>query len=501
MLALNTLSRDFVEAKVARITRRQIVRQTAVAAGLLNEHSIKLAARTLQSSEATNQDSAPLDAAAIRKFVSGIAGRVITRDASDYESARLVFNRAFDQRPALIVRCAGAADVARALDFAQSQNLRLAVRGGGHNRAGFSVCESGVVIDMSRMNRVEVDAKRSLARAEAGALVRDLDRATQRFGLATTSGGCPAVGIAGLTLGGGEGFLMSKYGAPCDNLLSARVVTVDGREVEASHNSNPDLFWAIRGGGGNFGVATALEYRLHPVTDVLAGTLTYSPGRIPELLHAFAMFVAVAPDEMNVVGEVLPSEQGTRFQMLVCHCGSPHHGDDLLTPMRALKPQEDKVHVASYLHTQTTINPAQAAAHFQTDLFLPELSTAAIGAIAAATEAAPPNTRVFIVPLYGAISRVGVSDTAFALRQPGYEVDIMSRWSAPENKPRAVQWVKALRDKLRPFANGIYVNQLGETSEELVRMAYGPNYSRLAEIKRKYDSMNVLRLNQNIKPN
>ena len=213
------------------------------------------------------------------------------------KSARLIFNRAFDRRPALIVRCAGARDVARALEFAQNQNLPLAVRGGGHNRAGFSVCDGGVVIDLSGMNRVEVDAGKRVARAEAGALVRDLDQATQRFGLATTSGGCPTVGIAGLTLGGGEGLLMSKYGAACDNLISAQLVTVDGRQVEASENSNPDLFWAIRGGGGNFGVATALEYRLHPVTDVLTGTLTYPAGRIPELLQAFVKFVATAPDE------------------------------------------------------------------------------------------------------------------------------------------------------------------------------------------------------------
>ena len=243
------------------------------------------------------------------KFASQIHGSVITPEAPEYESARLVFNRAFDRRPALIVRCAGASDIARSLEFAQSHNLPLAVRGGGHSRAGFGVCDGGVVIDLSGMNQVKVDVSKRVARAEAGALVRDMDQATQRFGLATTMGGCPTVGIAGLTLGGGEGLLMSKYGAACDNLISAQLLTVDGRQVEASQNSNPDLFWAIRGGGGNFGVVTALEYQLHPVTDVLAGTLTYPPGRIPELLQTFVKFVAAAPDEMNVVGEVLPSAE------------------------------------------------------------------------------------------------------------------------------------------------------------------------------------------------
>jgi hypothetical protein len=485
---------------MAPTTRRQFVRQMAFAAAALYGRPIEALAGTRRMFEARERNAAPLDATAIGKLVSQISGHVITPETPDYESSRLVFNRAFDRRPALIVRCAGAPDVARALEFAQNQNFPLAVRGGGHNRAGFSVCDGGVVIDLSGMNRVEVDASKRVARAEAGALVRDLDHATQRFGLATTSGGCPSVGIAGLTLGGGEGLLMSKYGAACDNLTWAQLVTVDGRQVEASQNSNPDLFWAIRGGGGNFGVATALEYRLYPVTDVLAGTLMYPAGRIPELLQAFVKFVAAAPDEMNVTGGVLPSEQGTRFQILVCHCGHPRQGSELLRPLRALKPQEDDVRVMSYLEAQAGGFLRAPVAHFQTDLFLPELSAAAIATITTATNNAPPNTRVFIVPLYGAITRIATSDMGFALRHPGYELDIVGLWSAPAEKGTAVQWVKSLRDNLQPFAHGVYVNQLGETSEELVRAAYGSNYARLGEIKEKYDPRNVLRLNQNIKP-
>lgn len=484
---------------MALTTRRQFVRQTAFAAAALCATSTSALAGTRRMFEARDQLTAPPDAAAIRKLVSQISGHVITPESPDYEAARLVFNRAFDRRPALIVRCAGAPDVARALEFAQTQNLPLAVRGGGHNRAGFSVCD-GVVIDLSAMSRIEVDAGQRVARAQAGALVRDLDRAAQRFGLATTSGGCPTVGIAGLTLGGGEGQLMAKYGAACDNLRSAQLVTVDGKQLEASQNSNPDLFWAIRGGGGNFAVATALEYQLHPVADVLAGTLAYSPGRIQELLPAFVKFVAAAPDEMSVVGMVLPSEQGTHFRMLFCYCGDPRQGNELLKPLRALKPQEDNVRVMSYLEAQSASFLPVPVAHFQTDLFLPELSPAAMAKITAATHDAPPNHRVFIVPLYGAIARVPSTDTAFPLRQPGYELDIVGLWSAPAEKAAAVQWVQSLRDNLHPFAHGVYVNQLGETSEELVRAAYGPNYARLVEIKKKYDPRNVLRLNQNIKP-
>jgi FAD/FMN-containing dehydrogenase len=411
-----------------------------------------------------------------------------------------VFNRAFDRRPALIVRCGSADDIARALEFAQRHDLPVAVRGGGHNRAGLSICDGGVVIDLGAMSQIVVNSDTRVARAEAGALTVHLDTATQRHGLATTLAGCPTVGIAGLTLGGGEGPLMSKYGTACDNLISARLVTVDGRQIEASETSNADLFWAIRGGGGNFGIATVLEFRLHAVSDVLAGTLGYPAGQIPQRLEVFAKTVASAPDEFNLVGIVLASAQGPRFQMLVCHCGDQRQGNELLGPLRALNPREDTVRVMSYLEANSTINPAVPAAHFQTDLFLPNLNGAVISTISAAMDNAPLNARVFIVAIYGAMTRVRASETAYPLRQPGYELDIMARWDAASDKEVAVQWVKSLRDKLHPIARGAYVNQLGETSDTLVRLAYGTNYSRLAEIKKKYDPKNLLRSNQNIQP-
>jgi hypothetical protein len=450
--------------------------------------------------KASGQNTAHIDAAAIRKLAAEIAGRLITPEASDYESTRLVFNRAFDLHPAVIVRCAGPSDVARALEFAQSNSLPLAVRSGGHSRLAHGICDGGVVIDLSGMRGVKVDADKRLARAEAGALVRDLDEATQRFGLATTSGGCPTVGIAGLTLGGGQGKLMGKYGAACDNLLSAQVVTVDGKQVEASHKANSDLFWAIRGGGGNFGVVTALEYQLHPVAGVLAGSLIYAPARIPDLLEAFVKLVAAEPDEMDALAQLFPSEQGPRCKIDVCSCGDPRIGNDLLRPLRALYPREDTVKLMPYLEAQAGGGFLQTpVAHFQTNLFLPQLSAAAIGAIAMALNDAPPHGKLIVVPLRGAISRVPLSDTAFALRQPGYEVDVVGVWSDPAEKSSAVRWVNALRDQLQPFAHGVYLNQLGETGEQLVRSGYGANYARLVELKKKFDPKNVLRLNQNIK--
>ena len=483
------------------ITRRKFAQQTTFAAATLYGCRVEALAHVQRMFAGRRQNGALLDSVAIRKLASELTGHVITADQSDYEPARQIFNRAFDLHPALIVRCGSASDVARSLDFAQKHNLPVAVHGGGHSRLGYGMCDGGAVIDLSAMKRVEVDAGKRVARVQAGALVRDLDETTQRFGLATTSGGCPSVGIAGLTLGGGEGRLHSKYGLACDNLLSAQLVTVDGRQIEVSKSSNPNLFWAIRGGGGNFGVVTELTYQLHPVGQVLSGTLTYPPGRIPELLRAYVRFIGGAPDEMHALTQLQPSERGVRLQIDACYCGDPRIGNDLVSPLRALKPQDDSVRVMPYLEAQAAGGFLLApTAHFQTDLFLTELGETAIAAIATAIKNAPATCKVIIVPLRGAVSRVSVSDTAFPLRQPGYEVDIAGVWNAPGAKADVVRWVQATRDSLQPFAHGVYVNQLGDTSDQLVRAAYGPNYARLVEIKKKYDPNNVLRLNQNIKP-
>lgn len=488
-------------SKMALLTRRDFVRQAAFGAAALYGSPIKMLRGGSRFLEAGEQKRTSLDEAAIHKLASQITGHVITPQESEYESSRMVFNRAYDLRPALIVRCASSSDVARALDFAKSRSLTLAIHGGGHSRLGYGMCDGGVVIDLSAMKRIQVDAGKRVARAEAGAIVRELDEATQRFGLATTSGGCPTVGIAGLTLGGGEGRLMEKYGTACDNLLSAQVVTVDGREVEASQKSNPDLFWAIRGGGGNFGIVTSLEYQLHPVGEVVSGALLYPAGRIPELLQALAAFLAVAPDEMDAFAQLLPSPQGPRLKIDFCYLGDQRMADDLVRPLRALKPSDDSIKVKSYLETQAAggflLSPV---AEFQTDFVLQEFSDAAIAAITTAITNAPATCKLIIVPLRGAVSRVAVSDTAFALRHPGFEIDITGVWNSAAEKADAVRWVQATRDNLQPFAHGVYVNQLGDTSEQLVRAGYGPNYARLAEIKKKYDPENVLRLNQNIRP-
>ena len=473
------------------VTRRQFVQQALAASALC----------TAPIFRAQEQHAAVPDAAAIRKLASSITGHVITPDSSDYESARQVENDAYDRHPAAVVRCVTPSDVARILDFGQSRGLPLAVRSGGHSAAGYGACDGGIVIDLSEMRRVEVDRDKRVAHVQAGALVRDVDEATQRFGLATTLGACPTVGIGGLTLGGGLGALTPKYGTACDNLLSAHVVKVDSRQVEASQESNPDLFWAIRGGGGNFGVVTAFEYRLHPVSQVLAGTLVYSSGQIAELLRAYVKLATTVPDEMSLVALIFPSERGPTFLILVCHCGQASVGNDLLRPLRdPIKPVADTVKVMPYTDAQASGFAAKRNAYFVTNLFVPEVNDAAIAAITTATRDRIPKFRILISRLHGAVSRIPLADAAFALREPGYDVELSSYWSAPEEKASAVQWARTLRANLEPFSHGLYINGLSDTGGELVRSGYGPNYARLLELKKKYDPSNVLRLNPNIDP-
>jgi hypothetical protein len=296
---------------------------------------------------------------------------------------------------------------------------------------------------------------------------------------------------------------MPKYGNACDNLLSARVLTVDGRQLEASQEANPDLWWAIRGGGGNFGVVAALEYRLHPVSDVLAGALMYPAGRVSELLEAYVAFTEKAPDEMAILGQVLPSEQGPRLLILVTYCGQTRFGNDLLKPLRSpLKPQADAVKIVSYLESQGMgfSSASKPDAYFVTSLFLPNLSGAAIALINTAIRDAPQRFRVMIVSFHGAVTRIKSNETAFALRERGFEVEISTYWNSPGDKENAVQWANVLRDSLQPFSHGLYVNSLSDTNSELVRAGYGPNYARLVEVKKKYDPTNLLWLNPNIKP-
>lgn len=486
---------------MAPITRRQFVQQAAFSASALYGYSVHHPEGTeiLQQGKAK---SSPADADSIRKMASKIVGHVITPDATEYELARQVNNHAFDRHPAVIVRCAVPDDVARSLEFARNNNLPLAVRCGGHSSAGFGVCDGGVMIDLAGMRRVEVNAQKRIVRAEAGCLVANVDQATQRFGLATVMGGCPTVGIGGLTLGGGIGTLTPKYGAACDNLDSALIMTVDSRHLEASNNSNSDLFWAIRGGGGNFGVATSFQYRLYPVTQFLAGALEYPAGKISELLRIYQKFTATTPDEIMVVAMIV-SKPVSRFVIRFRSCGDSSVGNRLLRPLREpIKPEVDTVKVMSYLEAQTSEfpQPPKPLPFFETSLFLPELNDPVIAAITTAIQDAPPRMRVMMWQMHGAVTRIPVGASAFPLRESGHVVQLRGDWDTPGEEAGAREWTTALRAVLDPFSGGMYVNHLSEPSDKHVRTAYGPNYGRLVEIKKKYDATNVLMLNPNIKP-
>jgi FAD/FMN-containing dehydrogenase len=435
-------------------------------------------------------------------MASKIAGDVITPEATEYDSARRVKNHAYDRHPAVIVRCAIRDDIARSLEFAQNNNLLLAVRCGGHSSAGFGVCDGGLLVDLAGMRRVKVDAAKRIVRAEAGCLVADVDQATQRFGLATVMGGCPSVGIGGLTLGGGIGSLTPMYGAACDNLDSAHVMTVDSKHLEANPTSNSDLFWAIRGGGGNFGVTTSFQYRLHPVTEFLAGALEYPAGELSELLRIYQKFTATATDEIMVVAMIV-SKPVSKFVIRFRFCGDSSVGNRLLRTLReSIKPEVDTVKVMSYLEAQTTEfpQPPKPSPFFETSVFLPELHERAIAAIAAAIQNAPPGMRVMMWQLHGAVTRIPIRDSAFPLREAGHVVQLRGDWNTPGEEVGARQWTKALRAVLDPFSRGMYVNHLSEPSDDYVKAAYGANYGRLVEIKKKYDPTNLLSLNPNIKP-
>jgi hypothetical protein len=487
---------------MALITRRQFVQHTALSACALYQSEFKSLNLT-EILERIDKKSASVDIASIQKLASKISGHVITPDAADYELARQVNNHAYDRRPAVIVRCANPADVARSLEFGRSRSLPVSVRCGGHSSAGFGVCDGGVMIDLAGMRRVEVDTQKRIVRAEAGCLVADVDQATQRFGLATVMGGCPTVGIGGLTLGGGIGTLTPKYGAACDNIQSAEIVTVDSRLLEASQHSNSDLFWAIRGGGGNFGVATSFEYRLYPVTEVLAGALEYRAGGISELLRTYQKFTAMAPDEIMLVAMIVSSKQGPIFRILFRYCGASSDGNRLVKSLREpIKPEQDAVQVTSYLEAQATEfpQPPKPLPYFETSLFLPELNEPAIEGITTAIQNAPPKMRVMMWHMQGAVTRVPVGDMAFPLRESGHALQLRGDWDTPGEETRARQWTKALRDVLDPFSRGMYVNHLSEPSDNYMRAAYGRNYGRLTEIKKRYDRTNVLALNPNIKP-
>ncbi len=446
-----------------------------------------------------------IDEAAIGKFQRGLRGALIRPGDPEYETARHVWNRAFDKHPALIVRCAEAADVAQAVEFGRGNDLLTAVRGGGHSFSGKSTCDGGMVIDFSAMKKVEVDPERRIARAEPGANLGDFDGATQAFGLATTMGTFAPTGIAGLTLGGGWGWLIGKYGFSCDSLIAAEVVTADGHPLTVSEQQNSDLLWGLRGGAGNFGVVTSFTYRVHKVEHVLGGFLKYEAAQLGELLRFFRDYAPAAPDELTMLAGILPLAQPA-VGVAVCYCGDLDRGGDVLKPLRSfLKPASDTIRPMTYLELQNMLDAPTGSAmnygNYSKNTFITRLSESAIDTIVENVARAPsPFCAFWLNEVHGAACRVGIGDTAVSLRQPGYEFEMWSIWDNPADADSSMAWVRGLWERLQPFTDGrVYINHLLEEGDR-VKTAYGTNYERLVALKNKYDPTNFFRMNQNIRP-
>jgi FAD/FMN-containing dehydrogenase len=394
-------------------------------------------------------------------------------------------------------------DIQATLSFARSNGLPLAVRCGGHSYAGYSTCEGGLVLDMSGFRSIAIAAGKSYARLGGGMLCGAVEIETARAGVATVLGQCPSVGVGGFLLGGGVGPLMSKYGLGCDNILAAELVLADGRQVKASAHQNPDLYWAIRGGGGNFGIVTAFEVALHPVSKVFAGNITLESADPRKFLRAFKEFVPTAPEELTLIA-LMSREPGHKPQIEIqaCYVGEQGAGEKALAALRQHPlVVHDTVQSRPYLELEQMV-PADIPPSYEQHCggFFAELDDRRIEILAKAFSSAPFPVDCFLLHLHGAVTRVPVSATAFPLRRDGIAFDVAAYWKPPDGQRAAREWIEALRTKLPVDDDGTYVNIMEREGESSVRRAYGANYGRLQHLKARYDPHNLFSLNQNIRP-
>ncbi len=439
----------------------------------------------------------------------GLSGAVLTSDSPGYDEARRVHNGLVDKRPAVIARCLNTADVVDAISFGREHGLELSVRGGGHNVAGRAVTDGGLMIDLSLMKGVHVDPARDTVGAQAGVTWREYNRAAAAFGLATTGGVVSTTGIAGLTLGGGIGWLMGRYGMAVDNLLSAEVVLASGEVTTASEDGDRDLFWAIRGGGGNFGVATWFEYRAHPLATVLGGPVLHQLADAGEMLRFYRDLTAQVPDALTTQAALLHAPDGSGAKLCgiaVCHSGEdPDRAEADVRRLREFgTPVADLVQRMPYPVVNTLLDPffPRGALNYWKSAFFSDLSDTAAEVLVEAFKNSPTAMCALAVEhFHGAVTRVDPAATAFPHRQPGYNLIIVSQWTDPAQTDRCIAWARDTFDLLRPhMANRSYVNYLDADDGDRIRHAYGPNYERLTELKGRFDPDNLFRLNQNIAP-
>jgi FAD/FMN-containing dehydrogenase len=450
----------------------------------------------------------PIDAAHLENFRQVFRGELIHRGHAGYEVARRVWNGNIDRRPSLIARCTGVADVQRAVEFARLHGLIVSVRGGGHSAPGYGTNDGGLVIDMSPMKGIRVDPQHRTVRAEGGVLWRELDRETQVFGLATTGGTVSNTGIAGLTLGGGLGWLMGKHGLTIDNLISADVVTADGIFRQADASDNPDLFWALRGGGGNFGVVTSLEYRLHPVTQVLGGLVLYPLEQAHAVLRFYRDFCSSLPDEAEAFAALLTAPQGMPVVALMLgYNGSLEDGERILAPARRFgTPIADLVGPVPYTARQMMLdepNAEHGLHRYWRSAFTEQISDGLIDAVVeGARSFTSPLSALIFFYMHGAATRPRPAETAFAARRAQWDFDAIGQWADAATSAQHIAWVRALWTRCEPHLLGkVYVNHVSaDDRPETLRASYGENYTRLRQVKTVYDPTNLFRLNANLPP-
>lgn len=450
-----------------------------------------------------------LSEAALEEFKGNLGGQLIFPDDPDYDEARTLWNAQIDKHPALIARCAGVSDVIGSVKFARANNLLVAVRGGGHSFPGNSVCEGGLMIDLSSMKGIRVDPGSRTARAEPGVKWGEMDRETQAFGLATTGGTLTDTGIAGLTLGGGMGWLCRKLGLTVDNLLSVDMVTAEGEFLTASATQNEELFWGLRGGSGNFGIATSFEYRLHHVGTVLGGMLIHPMENARDVLTFYHKFATAAPDELMTAAVMLTSPEGAPVVVIaVCYSGPIEAGEQLLKPLREFgQPLADLIGPMPYSQVQALLDegfPPGRRNYVKTN-FMDTIDGDAVSVMMERFESVPsPYSAMAAFQLGGAVGRVGKEDTAFYHRDKGYHMMIASVWENADDDEKNFLWARETWSVMQRFSSdGVYVNEMGDEQESFdrVKEAYGPGtYERLVALKDKYDPANFFRLNPNIKP-
>lgn len=458
------------------------------------------------ASNPTSVAESPAFAPALEELETRLGGQLIRPGDAVYDQARRLWNGKIDRYPALIARCYTAEDVATAVTFARHHNLALAVRGGAHNSNGFAAINNGLVIDLSPMKGITVDPAARTARAEPGLTFGELSRATQAYGLATTTGICSGTGIVGATLGGGTGWLMGKHGLAIDNVLSFELVTADGQRLKASATENPDLFWALRGGGGNFGIVTAIEYQLHPLGQILAGMVIHSMTNAKAVLRFYRDFSSAAPDDITAYAFLVTlPDVGPAVILMAGYFGDDlAEGERLLAPLRQFGPPlVDTVQPMAYPDFLALLDPIapDGRNYYEPAYSVKQFSDAALDTLITwAGRMTSPFSAILIHHIHGAATRVAPDATAFALREPHYAVIHDAAWEEGPAETH-VAWARASLASMQPFAMpGVYVNFIVGQQEEAVRESYRANYERLAALKRRYDPANFFRANQNIRP-